>query len=193
MTGISNASLDLLPWSHCTCEPCRLTVNKNWSRFRIRRSFKRQHESHSQHEWTRRSPLKGNLYVRHPRVCVRFLCVCLPKLYGCAVTLNRFLVALLFHYLIRKDLPPLHWFSTPSFCLSQIMHFRDIVHVLCKLLYSFVVSDSWRAVFPDKNFTPRTLRETLLLWNRKPHCFRLPRVNVLHPRPYPRHFSNFLF
>lgn len=131
VTGICNASPDVRARSHCTGEPCRLTVNKNWSRFRIRWSIKGQRESHSPHERTRRLALKRQRVCETPGgLCAFPVCVCRSKLYGCAITPNRFLVAPLFHYLIRKDFPPFHWVSTPSFFLPQMLLIHDIVCTL---------------------------------------------------------------
>lgn len=110
-------------------------------------------------------PLKGNVYVETPAgLCAFPVCVCRSKLYGCAVTPNRFLVAPLFHYLIRKDFPPFHWVSTPSFFLPQMLLIRDIVCTLhtgqsysyiqrIHLFYLIVVA----LFFPSNNFPPEDL------------------------------------
>lgn len=90
------------------------------------------YESHSQMEW-KKCWSKRKLFIRVTRkaVCLRLL-----RLYGCAVILNWFLVALLFHYLIGKRVYTLRWVSTPL-SGTEWGIFHDITHSewSCVIIY----------------------------------------------------------
>lgn len=64
--------------------------------------------------WSERSAgLIENFLLESPERLYVLSSLRLLRLYGCAVILNWFLVALLFHYLIGKRVYTLRWVSTP--------------------------------------------------------------------------------
>lgn len=60
-----------------------------------------------------------------------------PELYSCAVMLNRFLVALLFHYLIGKRVSSPYYISTPPTDLGWSVYI--LLQILSQILYIFYI------------------------------------------------------
>lgn len=114
--------------------------------------------------WSERSAgLIENFLLESPERLYVLSSLRLLRLYGCAVILNWFLVALLFHYLIGKRVYTLRWVSTPL-SGTEWGIFHDITHSesSCVIIYYWYYAFCFsRKTFPVGPSQP--VHEILLL------------------------------